>query len=171
MKHIGRFFFPNFLHFYLYITVCRQWKERWSPADESRSASETYPWIAQTHPSPLPHQPPSLPRPQPDCGAANRRSQEHRKRGEPKVREGVQKPQQRNSKQLEHHLRHQCPTGSAKRDLVRFLLLLLPFGLFFFNAFLASVCKFKAFLYYLWPKKNHKKNAWMWSLCFQERER
>lgn len=102
------------------------WKYRWSPADESRSALETYPWIAQTHPSPLPHQPPSLPRPQPDCGAPNRRSQKHRKRGERKVREGVQKPQQSNSKQLEHHLRHQCPTGSVSRDSGRVLLLLLP---------------------------------------------
>lgn len=105
---LGVFFFSISIY-----TVDILWKQRRSPADESRSALETYPWIAPTHPSPLPHPPPSLPRPQPDCGAPNRRSQKHRKRGEPKVREGVQKPQRSNSKQLEHHLRHQCPTGSV----------------------------------------------------------
>lgn len=112
------------------------------PANESCSALETYPWIVRTHPSPLPHQLLSLPRPQPDCRAPNKGLQKHRKRGKPKVREGVQKPQRNNRKQLEHHLRHQCPTGSVKRDSGRFPLLLLPFD---FNTSLTSCRKFKAF--------------------------
>lgn len=112
------------------------------PANESCSALETYPWIVRTHPSPLPHQLLSLPRPQPDCRAPNKGLQKHRKRGKPKVREGVQKPQRNNSKQLEHHLRHQCPTGSVKRDSGRFPLLLLPFD---FDTSLTSWIKFKAF--------------------------
>lgn len=133
------------------------------PANESCSALETYPWIVRTHPSPLPHQLLSLPRPQPDCRAPNKGLQKHRKRGKPKVREGVQKPQRNNSKQLEHHLRHQCPTGSVKRDSGRFPLLLLPFD---FNTSLTSWRKFKALHYYLWQKKMSLNMVFM----FQERE-
>lgn len=48
------------------------------------------------------------------CGS----TQKHRKRG--KVIKGVQSPHRHNSKQLEHHLRHQCPTGSASRDSTGF---------------------------------------------------
>ena len=47
-----------------------------------------------------------------------RSTQKHRKRG--KVIKGVQSPHRHNSKQLEHHLRHQCPTGSASRDSTGF---------------------------------------------------
>lgn len=73
------------------------------------------------HPSPLPHQTPSLSPPLPDCGAPNDDSrQEHRKRGKHKVRKGVQKPQQHNSKQVEHHLRHKGPSGSVNWESADF---------------------------------------------------
>lgn len=86
----------------------------------SYSALETYLWNVQMHPSPLPHQLLSLPRPQPDCRATNKSTKKHRKRGEHKVRQGVQKPHPHYSKQLEHHLRHQCPTGSVNGDSAGF---------------------------------------------------
>ena len=70
------------------------------------------------HPSPLPHQTLSLSPPQPDCRAPNRSTQKHRKRG--KVRKGVQKPHQHNSKQVEHHLRHPGPRGPVNRDSAGF---------------------------------------------------
>lgn len=47
-----------------------------------------------------------------------RSTQKHRKRG--KVIKGVRSPHRHNSKQLEHHLRHQCPTGSASGDSTGF---------------------------------------------------
>lgn len=75
---------------------------------------DTYLWIVLMHPSPLPHQLLSLLRPQPDCRAPEQ--EKHRKRG--KVIQGVQKPPWYNSKQLEHHLRHQCPTGTPQVSTV-----------------------------------------------------
>lgn len=72
------------------------------------------------HPSPLPHQTLSLPPPQPDCRAPNKSTQKHRKRSKHKVRKGVQKPHQHNSKQVEHLLRHPGPRGSVNRDSAGF---------------------------------------------------
>lgn len=88
--------------------------------NERCSALETYLWIAQMRPSPLPHQTLSLSPPQPNCRATNMNTQTQRKRGKHKVREGVQKPYQRNSKQVEQHLRHPGPRGSVNRDSAGF---------------------------------------------------
>lgn len=113
------------------------------------------------HPSPLPHQLLSLPRPQPDCRAPNKSTQKHRKRGKHKVRKGVQKPHRHNSKQLEHHLRHQCPTGSVKRDSA-------GFHCYCFHLISTHLwhrgTKFKSFPYYQWQMRLNM------VFMFQERE-
>lgn len=80
------------------------------------------------HPSPLPHQTPSLSPPQPDCRGPNKSSRENTGRdANTKSEKAGQKPQQHNSKQVEHHLGHPGPRGAVNRDSAGFPLLMLSF--------------------------------------------
>lgn len=90
---------------------------------------------------------------------AEQRTEDHRnteREGKPKSERVFQKPQRGNSKQLEHHLRHQCPTGSAKRDLGRFLLLLSLFG---FSVRCGHPCASSKPSYTICDQKKKKKHS------------